>query len=196
MQTPIDVALAVARAFEALGIGYFLGGSFASSIQGEPRATNDIDFVVDLSPSKVEPLAQALGPDFEVDVESLLEAARQRRTWNIFHLPTAVKIDLFILQPSPFDLSEFSRRRAVELGPAMSLVVKSPEDTVLRKLLWFQAGGGVSERQWRDVVQVLRVSGAAMDETYLVQWAERLGIAELLDRARIEAGRGRADNPS
>jgi hypothetical protein len=196
VQTPIDVALEMARAFESLGIGYFLGGSFASSMQGEPRATNDIDFVVDLPPSKVESLAQTLGPDFEVDVESLLEAARQRRTWNIFHLPTAVKIDLFILQHAPFDLSEFSRRRAVELGPAMSLVVKSPEDTVLRKLLWFQAGGGVSERQWRDVVQVLRVSGAAMDETYLVQWAERLGVTELLARARTEAGRGRADRPS
>lgn len=191
METPVDVALRVARAFEKLGLGYFLGGSFASSIQGEPRATNDIDFVVELPLSKVEPLARELGPDFDVDVESLEEAVRQRRSWNIYYLPTAVKIDLFILQSSPFDSSEFSRRRSLELRPGESLVVKSPEDTVLRKLLWFQVGGGVSDRQWRDIVQVLRVSGASMDMTYLEQWAERLDVADLLARARAEAARGR-----
>ncbi|WP_309894739.1 hypothetical protein [Archangium sp.] len=120
METPVDVALRVARTFEKLGLGYFLGGSFASSIQGE-----------------------------------------------------------------------FSRRRALELRPGESIVVKSPEDTVLRKLLWFQEGGGVSDRQWRDIVQVLRVSGASMDVTYLEQWAERLDVADLLARARAEATHGR-----
>jgi hypothetical protein len=189
METPIDVALRVARAFDALGLGYFLGGSFASSIQGEPRATNDIDFVVDLPLAKVEPLVQELGPDFDVDDESLEEAVRLHRSWNIYHLPTAVKIDLFILQSSPFDRSEFSRRRPVEIRPGEAIVVKSAEDTVLRKLLWFQAGGGVSDRQWRDIVQVLRVSGPTMDPGYLEDWAGQLGVMDLFARARDEAAR-------
>lgn len=189
METPVDVALRVARTFEKLGLGYFLGGSFASSIQGEPRATNDIDFVVDLPLSKIDSLVRELGSDFDVDEESLAEAVRQRGSWNIYYLPMAVKIDLFILRGSPFDLSEFSRRRPVELLAHESIMVKSPEDTVLRKLLWFRAGGGVSDRQWRDIVQVLRVSGSFMDEAYLNEWSEQLGTRELLTRARSEAAR-------
>ena len=67
------------------------------------------------------------------------------------------------------------------------LVLKSPEDSVLRKLLWYQAGGGVSDRQWRDVVQVLRVTGSALDVAYVEGWAARLGISELLVGARAES---------
>jgi hypothetical protein len=100
-----------------------------------------------------------------------------------------VKIDLFILQTSPFDMSEFSRRRPIEIRPGEAIVVKSAEDTVLRKLLWFQAGGGVSDRQWRDIVQVLRVSGPTMDPKYLESWAGQLGMVDLLGRARNEAAR-------
>ena len=85
------VSLQCAEAFEQVQVGYFLGGSLASSLQGEPRSTNDIDFVVDLRLSQVEPLAQTLGDDFDVDVESLKEAVAQRRSWNIFPLPTVTK---------------------------------------------------------------------------------------------------------
>jgi hypothetical protein len=67
------------------------------------------------------------------------------------------------------------------------LVVKSPEDTVLRKLLWYRAGGGVSDRQWRDVLEVLRVSGDGLDRGYLGDWADRLGITALLTRAVSES---------
>jgi hypothetical protein len=113
----IQVALQVAKAFEQVQAGYFLGGSLASSLQGEPRATNDIDFVVDLQPTQVAPLSQALGSDFEVDAEALREATVRRASWNIFHLPTVTKVDLFLLRSGAFDRSEFSRRRRVVLTP-------------------------------------------------------------------------------
>lgn len=184
---PLQVALAVGHALDSLGIGYFLGGSLASSIQGEPRATNDIDFVVDLCAEQVTTLEAALGPDFDVDVESLREAARRKSSWNIFHLPSATKVDLFILRESEFDRSEFSRRQRVELLPGESLSVKSPEDTVLRKLLWFRQGGETSSTQWRDIVQVLRVSGASLDRSYLQGWALRLAVDDLLARALADA---------
>lgn len=182
------VALQCAEAFEREGIGYFLGGSLASSMQGEPRSTNDIDFVVDLHPSQVESLARALERDFDIDVESLKEAAARRGSWNIYHLQTLIKVDLFMLRPSPFDQSEFSRRRRMEVTPdGRGLSIKSPEDTVLRKLLWFRQGGEVSTTQWRDIVQVLRVSGGQLDTEYMETWAERLGVAALLARAQGEA---------
>jgi len=93
MRDELDVALTVARALERLGIPYFVGGSLASSLQGEPRSTNDVDFVVDLPEARVDAFAEALGPAFEVDVDALKDAARRRGSWNIFHLPLVVKID-------------------------------------------------------------------------------------------------------
>ncbi|WNG50823.1 hypothetical protein F0U60_46890 [Archangium minus] len=185
----IQVALLCAEAFEQVQAGYFLGGSLASSLQGEPRATNDIDFVVDLQPAQVEPLRQALGSDFEVDAEALRDAVMRRASWNIFHLPTVTKVDVFLLRPGAFDRSEFSRRRRVVLtSDGRGLYIKSPEDSVLRKLLWFREGGEVSSTQWRDVVQILRLAAGTLDSAYLREWAGQLGTQDLLARAMAEAG--------
>ena len=185
----LDVALLVARALERAGVGYFLGGSLASSLQGEPRSTNDVDLVVDLAERDVARFVAALGSDFDVDEAALREAARARSSWNVLYLPLVTKIDLFVLRDAPFDASEFSRRRPVEVREGRTLFVKSAEDTVLRKLLWYRSGGGVSERQWRDVVEVLRQSRAVLDAAYLDLWAARLDLADLLARARAEAAR-------
>lgn len=93
----LAVALRCAEAFEQAGVGYFLGGSLASSLQGEPRATNDIDFVIDLHLPQLGLLARALGQDFDIDEESLRDAVVRRGSWNIFHLPSVTKVDLFQL---------------------------------------------------------------------------------------------------
>lgn len=188
MVDALDIALRVAHAFERLGVGYFLGGSMASSLQGEPRATNDVDFVVELREDQVEHLSALLGSDFEVDAEALRAAVRSRSSDNVFFLPWATKIDLFIAGQAPFDRSELARRYWVELRPGIGLFVKSAEDSVLRKLMWFRSGGEASTNQWRDVVEVLRVGAGALDETYLDSWAHQLHIADLLARARAEAG--------
>jgi hypothetical protein len=185
----LEVAVLVARALETAGVPYFLGGSVASSLQGEPRSTNDIDFVIDLRANQIQGLVQALGTDFEVDQESLAEEVGRRGSWNIFFLPLAMKIDLFIKKLTPYDLAEFSRRRPFDLGDGKSLQVKSAEDTVVRKLLWFRQGGEVSTSQWRDIVQVLRMSGAGLDNAYLAEWATTLRLTDLLARARDEAAR-------
>lgn len=185
--TPLEVAVAVGRALEKVGIDYFLGGSMASSVHGQPRLTNDLDFVVLLRPSQIEPLKAALGPDFEVDEVALLEAVRQKGSWNIFHLPTVTRIDVFIVKDGEYDAEELARRQRWEVLPGQHLMIKSPEDSVLRKLLWFQASGEASTRQLRDVVEVLRVQGSRLSDAYLTTWARKLGISSLLDRARTEA---------
>lgn len=186
----LDVALRVAAALEGLGCAYFIGGSIASSLQGEPRATNDIDIVVTLQPRQVRAFADALGPDFEVDVDMLRDALARGSCANIFYLPLVTKVDLFALGPSRFDESEFARRQPIAIrASGETLYIKAPEDTVLRKLLWFQAGGEVSEKQWRDIIEVLRISGPQMDRAYLRHWAQVLRIPHLLDRAESEAAR-------
>lgn len=113
----LDVALRVAAALESLGCEYFIGGSLASSLQGEPRATNDIDLVVAMTPRHVRAFAELLGPDFEVDQEVLRDALARGSCANIFYLPMVTKIDIFALGPSPYDEVEFSRRRKVKVRP-------------------------------------------------------------------------------
>lgn len=185
----LDVAVLVAAAIERVGGEYFVGGSIASSLQGEPRATNDIDFVVALPLGRLSAFREALGDEFEVDLDMLREAIRTAGSANAFHLPSVTKIDFFGRGYDGYDESEFARRRAVVVRPSgATLVVKSPEDTVLRKLLWYRAGGGASERQWRDVVSVLRIAGALLDDGYLNAWAERLDLTEMLRRGRADAG--------
>jgi hypothetical protein len=183
----IDLALAVAAAFDRSGVPYFLGGSLASSLQGEPRATNDIDFVIEIDEARIARLSAELGTDFDVDETALAEAVRKRGSWNIFFLPFVTKIDLFIKGDAPFDQSEFSRRRTVEVRPGKAMYLKTPEDSVLRKLRWYVDGGRVSAHQLRDVVEILRVNAGRLDEGYLDQWAEPLAVADELRRARDRA---------
>ncbi len=188
LRDPLAIAQAVAHAIESVGGAYFVGGSVASSLQGDPRSTNDVDFVLSLPTSRVDALADALGPDFEIDRDMLRDALARHASANGFYLPFLTKVDFFGLGSAPFDQIEFDRRRAVIIGPdGESLVVKSPEDSVLRKLLWFREGGGVSDKQWRDIVAILRVSGAVMDTEYLGIWSARLACEGLLARANAES---------
>jgi hypothetical protein len=184
IESVIDLALRVASALEANGGAYFVGGSLASSLQGEPRATNDIDLVITLPIGKIETFRQTLGSDFEVDADMLRDALLHARTANAFYLPSVTKIDFFGRSYEPFDESEFSRRQRVQVRrDGTTLVIKSPEDTVLRKLLWYRDGGSVSEKQWRDIQSVLRVSGDNMDLDYLNKWARQLGLIDSLTLA-------------
>lgn len=186
----IGIALLVAQAIEDVNGSYFVGGSVASSIHGDPRATNDIDMVISLPRGAEAALRAALGTDFELDVEALRDALRRSSCANGFYLPLLTKIDLFALGDAPYDHMEFSRRRRVTVRTTgESLVVKAPDDSVLRKLLWYRAGGEVSDKQWRDIVSVLRVSSTELDLAYLTDWAARLGCTDLLERAMAEAVR-------
>ena len=80
----LDVALRVAWALEAVGAEYFVGGSVASSLQGDPRSTNDIDFVISLPLGRVAALCAELGTDFEIDPEQLRDAVRRASSANAF----------------------------------------------------------------------------------------------------------------
>jgi hypothetical protein len=181
------VALRVAAVLEELGVEYTLGGSLASSLHGEPRSTNDIDFAVRLEPHHVSGLIDRLGPDFVLDEAGLREAVRQGRTYQIYFLPVVLKIDLFMRGTAPLDRSEFARRLRVRVGESASLYAASPEDSLLRKLVWFREGGDVSDRQWRDVLGILRISGPQLDREYVDRWAAELGVRDLLQPANAQA---------
>lgn len=191
--TPSEVFAVTRRvvaAFDAAGIRYFLGGSVASALYGEARSTRDVDFVAAMLPSHVEPFVAALGTDFYADANAIQTAVATRRSFNLIHLDTMVKADIFVFKAEPFGRSQFARRVGKQLSPddSTSIYVASPEDTVLAKLQWYRDGGGVSDRQWNDVLGVLKVQGPTLDRGYLVEWARELGVTDLLRRALNDAG--------
>ena len=100
---PLAVALDVARVLERLGIAYLAAGSLASSVHGEPRSTNDVDLVVDLAAGQVPSLLQALGDRYYVSPEAVAEAAPTGGAFNLIHLGTAVKVDVFVAGDDPFE---------------------------------------------------------------------------------------------
>ena len=189
---PIRIAVDVGGLLDRLGVSYLVAGSLASSVHGEPRSTNDVDLVADLAPAHVPPLLAALGDAFYVSADAVLEAVRTGGSFNLIHLATAVKVDVFVKGGDAFDAERLSRRTRVRLGfdSPGDLWVNLAEYTVLRKLEWYRRGGEVSERQWRDALGVLRAQGARLDHARLAEWADRLGVRDLMDRAQREATSG------
>lgn len=190
MTTPVDpiaIAVSVSRVLEALGIVHTIGGSIASSFAGEPRSTADIDFVVALEESDVASLVSRLSTEFYVDDLALRRAVRERSTANVIHHATQLKVDLFVAGGTPLDWQQLQRRQKVTLGPGQTLHVHPPEDILLQKLRWYREGGGVSDRQWRDILGIVRVQGPRLDRDYLTLNAPVLRVGDLLARALSEA---------
>jgi Nucleotidyl transferase AbiEii toxin, Type IV TA system len=181
--------LPVLEVLEDLGVPFHLGGSVASSLTGISRATQDVDLVADLRDQQAMPLVAALQGRYYIDLERVREGIRARRSFNLIDLSTAYKIDVFVAENTEFAQENRRRRIFLEIAEVgRSIPVASPEDIVLHKLLWFEAGGRVSDRQWYDLQGVLRLQGPKLDLGYLRSWAAPLGIETLLNRALDEAG--------
>ena len=185
----LDVVREVTAAFTRLGIPYALGGSWASSFHGEPRSTRDADITVEPFPGREPELVASFGPDYYVSLPAVTEAVREARTFNIINTIAGFKVDVFVRKDAAFDRSVMSRRAEVMTRGESSfpLVMISAEDTILRKLEWYRMGGEISERQWLDILGVMRVQGDRLDQVYLDRWAANLGVADLLDDARRDA---------
>jgi hypothetical protein len=184
-----DALLPVVDALETLGVPYSVGGSVASSFAGVARATLDVDLVANLHLGHAEPLARVLSPDYYADVEMIVNAIRRRGSFNVIHLATLFKIDVFVMEDTAFARENMARRIALELPDVgRTLYFTSPEDIVLHKLLWYAMGSGVSDRQWYDLQGVLRLQAERLDLAYMRRWADQLGIMDLLQQALAEAG--------
>jgi hypothetical protein len=186
----LKVILEVTRVLEDLEVPYAVGGSLASSMHGIPRSTQDGDLLADLRVEQVQSFVAAVTASFYVSQERVFQAVRRRSSFNLIHLKTAMKVDVFVLKPEPLSLQEMLRRQNLPVPgePETRLQVVTAEDIVLQKLLWYQTGNRVSEQQWNDVLGVLKVQRAELDFNYLKEWAEQIGVKDLLQQAYLDAG--------
>ena len=187
---PLQLALSVIRILEDLGATAWVGGSLASSIFGIPRATQDADIVADLRVEMAHPLVERLGEEFYADAERIATGIERRSSFNVIHLATMFKVDVFLVGRDPWSEREIERRRSVEIDEeGTRVLVTSPEDIILHKLRWYREGGHVSDRQWRDALGVLLVQGERVDRVYLQAMAVDLGVSDLLEELLREASR-------
>jgi hypothetical protein len=132
----------VVRVLNDLGIEYMVSGSLVSSLQGEPRATHDIDIVVALERRHVKVLPKAFPPpEYYLPEDSILDALKTEGMFNLIAVKTGDKVDFWVLTNQPFDISRFARKY-VEKVMGMEIAVSSPEDTILMKLSWAHKSGG------------------------------------------------------
>ena len=183
---PVVIALDVGAHLDQLGVDWLVGGSLASSVHGEPRATQDVDMVVDLRAGHVDPLRKSLRRDYYVDDDEIRAAVNTTASFNAIHFASAIKVDFFIAGNDPFEAERLANRQQVET-PAGVLYVDTAENTLLRKLEWYRRGRETSERQWRDVQAIARIQGNRLNRNHLSLWAARLSVTDLLQRVLREA---------
>ena len=189
--TVVPALQPVVEMLERLGVAYHVGGSVASSVHGSPRATNDVDLVVDLRQEHVHPLCAALAAQYYASPELLTEAIQRCSCANLVHLASGYKVDLFVSRGGEYDRVSLHRCVERSLAPnPRTFRVATAEDILLRKLEWYRAGGELSDRQWSDVLGIVRLREHDLDRAYLQQWATHLHVDDLLARAwqEVEGG--------
>jgi hypothetical protein len=186
---PLEVTIKVTEVFEKLSVPYLIGGSLASALYGMVRTTQDADIVAELRPEHLQPFVSALQDEFYVDDEMIAAAIQHNSSFNIIHHEAMFKVDVFIPRPRPFLESQLARaqRQTFAFESEVSAKFASPEDTILSKLEWYRMGGEVSERQWRDILGVLKTRAGDLDLDYLRRWADELKVSDLLAKALNDA---------
>lgn len=180
----------VLAVLDKLGLQYMVGGSFASSTWGHSRQTNDLDLILQLPSERVADLVEAFTEEYSLSLQEVERAVQSKEAYRDFQLldnEGYFKVDVFLLNDTPYEQSEFSRRTLRELMPGVFAPCSSAEDIVLRKLQWYDLGGRRSDRQWNDIQGVLVIRFDLLDFGYMRTWGTRVGIQDLLETAILEA---------
>jgi hypothetical protein len=173
-----ELLLFIVGIFEKLKIPYFITGALASIAYGEPRFTNDIDVVVDMSSTHIDEFKSYFPEnEFYLDVDSMRDAIKLRRQFNIIHPESGIKADVIITKRDDFDKSRFSRVKRLDVSESKSADFASPEDVIIKKLEYFKQGR--SEKHLRDIASMLKISSGLIDRAYITSWAKRLTVSEI-----------------
>jgi hypothetical protein len=188
IQDSIALAQQLHALLESINIPYYVGGGVASSIHGEARSTRDLDLAIQISRQEINLLIITLEKAGFYCPAGAVEDLKQSRSQllNITHTETIANADIYIADNTPFAQSQMSRRQLIEVEGTANFWIASPEDTIVQKLVW--AKNSRSEKQWRDILGILKLQGANLDRDYLAEWAQRLGVVDDLTQALTEAG--------
>ncbi len=180
----LGVTYFIAGALDSLDVEYALGGSLAAAAHGYVRNTNDADIVANLQLYHIDEFVEILGSDYYADRFMIHDAVVARRSFNIIHLATMFKVDIFVTTQRRFDQLQLERRlhEPIEEG-APPLYLVTAEDAILAKLNWFWMTGGQSERQWRDVLEIIKVQQEKLDRAYMFETAPLLEVTDLVQKA-------------
>ena len=185
----IDALIPVVEALRKLGIRHYVGGSIASSFHGATRSTMDVDLVAELDEENISGFVSCFGEEFYLSKAAAKDAVKRRSCFNLIHLPSSFKVDIFVSRKRPFDRESMSRATLERLGESKStqVPVATAEDTIVSKLEWFRLTNETSERQWDDVSRLLKLLGNAADIPYLRRAAKSVRVEQLLERLLAEA---------
>jgi hypothetical protein len=187
LSEPVAVTLLVIKALDELNVPYMIGGSLASAMQGLARSTLDTDLVTKLKLEHIDPLVASLSKEFYISENAMRDAINRRISFNVIHLETMFKVDIFISKSRKFDQMQFKRRvkQTISNDPKHVVYIASVEDNILAKLEWYRMGNEISERQWQDVIGMLKTQGSKIESDYLNYWANELGVSDLLEKALV-----------
>ena len=186
----IRITLLVTDVFEKMLIPYAVGGSISSSVHGIMRSTMDVDIVADMRLEHISGFVETLSTAFYADNDMIRDAINRHSSFNLIHLATAYKVDVFIPKQRAFDRMQLERRVStlITAEPERSIYMTSPEDIILSKLEWYRMGGEVSDSQWRDVLGVLKTKAGQLDLEYMRRWAKPLKVEDLLEKVLTDLG--------
>jgi hypothetical protein len=190
LSSPTAAFRRILEVLDRLEIPYFVTGSVAGSVYGIARTTLDVDLVADVRMDQVEALGAEVRAEFYADPEMMKEALERGRAFNLIHLESSYKIDVFPLGRDEYSRMAFRRRSYAEARfpgeEPIECALSTAEDVILSKLRWYRAGREVAETQWKDLRGIVEVNGSRLDLEYLRLWAQRLGVADLLERLLTE----------
>jgi hypothetical protein len=174
----------VVAAFRQLKIRHYVGGSVASSFHGAARSTMDVDLVCEFTVDQVKSFVASFDENFYVSESAIREAVRRKSCFNLIHLPTSFKVDVFVSRQRPFDLESMRRATPECLGRdrTVEVPIATAEDAIISKLEWYRKTNETSERQWDDVFRLITLLGSTADIDYLRSAADSVGVSDLLER--------------
>ena len=174
----------VVAALERRQISYLVTGSVAAMAYGEPRLTNDIDVVADIQLSHICGLLADFPPEsFYLSENAVQAAIRTQGQFSIIHPQSGLKVDVIVRRDTPFDSSRFARARRLRPEESYAAAFASAEDVIIKKMEYYREGG--SEKHLRDITGMLKISRLEIDETYIVEWADRLGLRSIWDAIKM-----------
>ncbi|MTJ09849.1 hypothetical protein [Anabaena sp. UHCC 0204] len=188
IQDSISLAGELHQLFESINIDYYVNRGVASSIHGEPRSTRDLDLVIEVKPNQIDLLVKNLEASGYYCPASAVEDLQRDcgNMLNITHTETIANADIYITDNSPYSISQMNRRILINVDGIPVFWIASAEDIILQKLRWGK--GSKSEKQWRDVLGIIKLQAENLDYSYLTEWAENLDLVADLSEVLTQAG--------